>query len=282
MPPGLWATFNLKGWRANPRWSRQWRPSYTGASGTWSKQSEWAFQEATVLPRTLFQQYHLSRSNRKKLGVCSTGSPQRAFLTCTNATWHSSIHCSRSWTPFQRGPLGAGQLYKVQNEPVVISSQPQNHLISFLFCFFVWSWTCAGCDGCHFLHLWLHLPAFHCNNTVCTQSVLQGTDYFTVWLHQQTCALLQTALQPSGLLLIYPFPPGPVVTEVGRAWLRNYPSSPPAFPGFYSILKEAGVIESKWECSTTSLPKLLQGIAAGRLLVPVVVVIPEPGGGHPT
>lgn len=214
--------------------------------------------------------------------MCSTGSPQRAFLTCTNATWHSSIHCSRSWTPFQRGPLGAGQLYKVQNEPVVISSQPQNHLISFLFCFFVWSWTCAGCDGCHFLHLWLHLPAFHCNNTVCTQSVLQGTDYFTVWLHQQTCALLQTALQPSGLLLIYPFPPGPVVTEVGRAWLRNYPSSPPAFPGFYSILKEAGVIESKWECSTTSLPKLLQGIAAGRLLVPVVVVIPEPGGGHPT
>lgn len=90
------------------------------------------------MPRTLFQQYHLSRSNRKKLGVCSTGSLRRAFLTCTNATWHSSIHCSRSWTPFQRGPLGAGQLYKVQNEPVVISSQPQNHLISFFFFFFFW------------------------------------------------------------------------------------------------------------------------------------------------
>lgn len=55
---------------------------------------------------------------REKSGVWSRGSSQRAFFTCTNATWHCSVH----WKEILQG---AGQIHKVQDKQVAITSQPQ-------------------------------------------------------------------------------------------------------------------------------------------------------------
>lgn len=72
----------------------------------------------------------------------SRGFPQRAFFPCTNATWHRSVHWTRSVASFWVR-LGAGLVREVQHEPAVVISQEPSHLFLGLV-------TWSGCDSCCF------------------------------------------------------------------------------------------------------------------------------------
>lgn len=96
-------------------------------------------------PRPLFEAFVC------RVGKVSLCGEQVFFFTCTNDTWHPSIHWTRSfWVKSVKGLVRSAK-------SLVVASQPQEPP-HFLFGLVTW----AGCNGGHFLYLCMHLPASSC------------------------------------------------------------------------------------------------------------------------